>query len=604
MRRMKLWISNLSIQRKIIFYVYLVISPILVLISTVLFISNYRTSIRNQIEADINLVKSVEESISVIQSDVTDLSIYLCINSDINQILTSGTPQALNQNRRLWMNNAPMQFVEDIIALKGYIKTIAIYPENGVFPYLRCIDSSAYLPSIEQVRNTDTYQASVANKGEVTWARVSRGDSDIYKANRTDKIVMYREIYDLSKKTPLGYLVFGIDARKYTDLCKNALQQGDEGIVVLSWRGEELTRAGEVDAEILQYVQSTAYTATPYQQRDTYFQYGSYNVFCSQSQKKGVLVCKMVPKSAGNSQLYSIAMLPVLLLIGLLLGLWPLLQFVSNVISKPLGRLCLAMDKFKKGDFEQKVTVTASDEVGAVTECFNQMVEEIKELIDTNYVMALKEKESELVALQAQINPHFLYNTLDSLYWRALHNGNEELAEDILALSQLFRLVLGQGKGIIPVCQERELIARYLQIQKMRFTDRLEYSINIQEDMLDYYIPKLILQPFVENAIIHGLENTSATGRLLVTGCLKGGYLEFSVQDNGIGMTPEQVDGIWNMDDSKRYSSQRIGGYAIKNVKERLELKYQDDYRLHIHSEVGKGTTITIAIPAKGKVVE
>lgn len=281
-----------------------------------------------------------------------------------------------------------------------------------------------------------------------------------------------------------------------------------------------------------------------------------------------------------------------------------MLALVSNILAKPLGRLSHAMNQFKQGDFSQQVPVAANDEVGQVTECFNQMVLEIKELIDNNYVITLKEKESELNALQSQINPHFLYNTLDSLYWRAQNDGNEEIAEDILALSQLFRLVLGQGKATIAVRHEKELITRYLQIQKMRFSMRLEYEIDIDDEILDYYIPKLILQPFVENAIIHGLEKAGNPGCIYVNGRMQNGYLKFTVKDTGVGMTPEQVQAIWETDDLRRYESHRIGGYAIKNVKERLELKYRNNYTLEIESTVGIGTSVIIIIPAEDKEAE
>ncbi len=602
MKKIKQYINNLSVKRKIIFYVYVVISPIFILISTGLFLQNYKQSVNNQKESNISLIKSLEENISIIQSDVLDFSLYLCINSDISKILQSKTPQVLNKDTRIWFNKAPMQTLEDIIAIKGYIKTVAIYPENGVHPYLRCLDSSSYIFNIEQVRETDSYKESIENKGNYTWKRVNHGESAIFQANRTDKIVMYREIYDMSKKIPLGYLVMGIDAKEYIRLCESTLQDESEGIVVLSYQGDELARAGKIDDKVLEYLQSDKYISSDYRKRDIYFEYNDYIIYSVQSEKKGVIVSKIISKEINDSQFNNIALLPIILLVGLLIGLWPLLIVVSNIISNPLKRLSVAMNQFKKGDFTQRIEVVADDEIGEVTTCFNEMVEDIKLLIDKNYVITLKEKESELLALQAQINPHFLYNTLDSLYWRTINAGNEELAEDIFALSQLFRMVLGQGKGDITVEQERELIYRYLQIQKMRFLTRLDYTIEMEQSILQYDIPKLILQPFVENAIIHGLEKTSDIGSVFVTGKLKDGYIEFCVKDTGIGMSSEQIDAIWNLDESERYASQRVGRYAIKNVKERLELKYFNDYTLRIDSQIGVGTTVTIVIPAMEKV--
>lgn len=268
-----------------------------------------------------------------------------------------------------------------------------------------------------------------------------------------------------------------------------------------------------------------------------------------------------------------------------------------RVVSKPLKELCVAMKRFEKGDFEQKVAVTTGGEVGEVAAGFNQMVDAIKKLIDTNYVMTLQEKESELRALQAQINPHFLYNTLDALYWRATNEGNDEIAEDILSLSQLFRHVLGQGNAQTDIGNEKELLEEYLHIQKMRFSDHLDYEIHMEEAILSHMIPKLILQPFVENAVVHGFERDGGDCLIRVDGKREGEWIVFTVEDNGVGMSEEQLQDIWEVPDAKRYAGQRIGRYAIRNVKERLELLYGDGFTLTIESTVGHGTCVMIRIP-------
>ena len=147
---------------------------------------------------------------------------------------------------------------------------------------------------------------------------------------------------------------------------------------------------------------------------------------------------------------------------------------------------------------------------------------------------------------------------------------------------------------------EKELIANYLHIQKMRFNKRLKFEINIDEDIMEEFIPKLILQPFVENAIVHGFENSEKGGFLKITGKRQENNLVFSIRDNGIGMTEEQIAAIWNVEDSRRYSGQRIGRYAIKNVRERLELKYREDFSLMITSRPSEGTEVTIVLGGLG----
>jgi len=596
MEKIRKWVSRLSIKKKLIFYSYLCITPVLIFISVALFVKNYQDTIQDFNLSQMQSVQGLSDSMDVLERDMMDMCTYICINNDILQILTTNDIEKLNKDTQLWVHRAPMDMLQDMVALNGYIKTIAIYPENGVTPYLRCIDATSYLSNLDDVQQTSIYKHAVEVKGKVIWKRVTKKNMDTYDTNRAEKIVLYREIYDLSKKNALGYLVIGAASDGFTKLCKNAVINGHDGILVLSPEKNVLLCYGNIDDKVMHYLKEVPTISSNQSTYCKHFTYENNDIFVSQKDKDAFVVYKIVPKEGIGKQIINIAYAPVALLLGFLVGLLPILIFVSNIISNPLRRLCIAMEKFKKGDFTQQVKVVTQDEVGEVAEGFNQMVVSIKTLIDTNYVMKLKEKQSELTALQAQINPHFLYNTLDSLYWKAQEADNEEIAEDILALSNLFRQILGQGKGVITVREEIELIRTYLHIQKMRFTKRLDYTIVIDDSILNEEIPKLILQPFVENAIVHGFEKVGTKGLITIIGQKNKAYMEFTISDTGAGMTKEQVEAIWR-EDPKRYSGQRVVSYAIKNVKERLELRYQNDFMLDIESKEGKGTIIIIKLP-------
>lgn len=358
------------------------------------------------------------------------------------------------------------------------------------------------------------YKSACEKRGKQCWKRIEKNSSEVFWANPGEKIVLYQEIYDLSRKNSLGYMTIGIDVRKYKELCESALEEEDEKIIVLNAEGEKLFSGGNIKEQLMNIGYTTA-----------------------------------------------------LMMFGVIIGLFPVLSFVSGIVTKPLKKVNIAMGKFREGDFEQKVEVETHDEVGEVALCFNQMVTDIKKLIDEKYIMEIREKESELTALQAQINPHFLYNTLDSLYWQAQEADNEEIAENILALSNLFRQVLGAGKSVTTVEQECELVKEYLAIQKMRFTKRMNFEMDIEKVILKETIPKLILQPFVENAVVHGLENMDEPCDIFVRGRKIEHGMEFVVEDTGIGMTKEQVKEILNTNDTERYRGQRVGRYAIKNVE-------------------------------------
>lgn len=596
MKKLGQWINGLSVKAKLVCYGYLTITPVLVLICIVLLFHNYQKELREKQDTDLRNVRALAEGIDVLQTDIKDLSTYICINEEIHKLMTADHVNERNANAKLWTEEAPMQIVRDMIALKGHIKTLAIYPENGIHPYLRGMDGSVYVSDLDAVKETVSYQEMVNSDSGMVWKQMPKGKNDAYLSNRNDKVVLYREIFDHTKKKALGYIVIGVSQEKFDALCENMVQDEREGVIVLDRNGGELSRFGFLEEEIEEYLKSEEFTSLDYRKRKPYFSCGDYDIVCSQLNKNASIVCKVTPKYRMQMQILDIANMPLMLLLGMLIGLLPLLLIISNAVTKPLCKVSEAIRKFSSGDFEQRVEVETNDEVGEVARCFNKMVEDIRTLIDQNYVITLREKESELAVLQAQINPHFLYNTLDSLYWQATNEGNDEIAESILALSQLFRMVLSQGKKEVPVSQEIELISRYLQIQKMRFSRRLNYEVCVDEDIKQKKIPKLILQPFVENAIVHGFENVSTPCYVKVSAIREGDRLRFEVKDTGIGMSQEQIDAVW-AEEPPRYAKQRIGRYAIKNIRERLKLKYRDHFRLEILSAVGKGTTVILEIP-------
>lgn len=592
MKKLRRWINGLNVRAKLVFYGYLTITPVLVLICTVLLLHNYQKSMGERLKTDMENVNAVAESIHVLQQEIKDFSTYICINDQIYRLLTAKDTEALNTNARLWFEEAPLQIVRDMIALKGHIKTIAIYPENGLRPYLYGLDGSVYLPDIESVQKTQVYHDTLEHT--VMWRNVPEGASDTYLTNRDDKIVLYRKIPDRAQKKTLGYIVIGVSQQRFLELCQGTIDD-NEGILIIDPIGGELVRLGTIDRNVEQYLLGSTFMKQNYRNRQAHFIYGNYDIICCQTGNDASIVCK-TPRYSLQTQMLQIAYMPVSLLAGMLIGLLPLLLIISNTVTRPLGMVSEAIRKFSLGDFEQCLEIESDDEIGEVAHCFNKMVEDIRTLINENYVITLKEQESELAVLQAQINPHFLYNTLDSLYWQAMDKGNDETAESILALSQLFRLVLAQGKSEIYVSQEAELIARYLQLQKVRFSQKLNYEIEIQEEIKKVKIPKLILQPFVENAIVHGFENVSTPCFLKISGRIENDRIRFEVSDSGIGMRQDQIDALWT-EEPTQYARQRIGRYAVKNIRERLQLKYHDNFSLEIKSKVGKGTTVILTVP-------
>ncbi|MGN8771886.1 sensor histidine kinase [Paenibacillus barengoltzii] len=225
---------------------------------------------------------------------------------------------------------------------------------------------------------------------------------------------------------------------------------------------------------------------------------------------------------------------------------------------------------------------------------FNLMLRRIRELMDQIIQEQEAKRKSELDVLQSQINPHFLYNTLNSVTRLAELGRNEEVVTTITSLSRFFRISLSKGKHIISVQDELEHVRHYLIIQTIRFKNKFRYEIRADEAALKCSTLKLILQPLVENAIHHGIEKSAEEGFIDIEARLEGDNLIFRILDNGIGMTSDTVEKLL----SGNIRSERGSGVGVRNVQERITLYYGPGYGLHFESEPEEGTTVTITIPA------
>ena len=209
-------------------------------------------------------------------------------------------------------------------------------------------------------------------------------------------------------------------------------------------------------------------------------------------------------------------------------------------------------------------------------------------------------KQMELRLLQAQINPHFLYNTFDTIIWLAEDKQNEEVVNMVSSLSNFFRTSLSKGRDYITLGEEQLQVMSYLQIQQTRYKDILTYSIEIPEELNDCIVLKLILQPIVENALYHGIKNKRGMGMIRVWGKQKGDNLYFYIEDNGIGMKKEEQDRVRALltEKAKDYEETQ-SGFGLSNVNERIQLSYGLEYGISFTSTYGEGTTMTVCIPAK-----
>ncbi|MCJ7843489.1 sensor histidine kinase [Lederbergia sp. NSJ-179] len=271
--------------------------------------------------------------------------------------------------------------------------------------------------------------------------------------------------------------------------------------------------------------------------------------------------------------------------------------FFANMITKPLNKLKTLMGNVEEGHFDVRFNSKYNDEVGQLGNSYNKMVQEIDRLIQLLYVKEKSKREEELKVLQAQIQPHFLYNTLDTIQWMAYEYKAPKIAEMVNSLTTLFRIGLNKGKEFISIREELEHVRSYLIIQMTRYESKLEYDIKADEEVKDYQILKLILQPLVENSIYHGIRNKRGKGRITITVTRQDENLLLCVMDTGKGIKEEMLKQL-------NHSLKMMGttdrkGYGLHNVNERIKLSYGAKYGLEVFSEYEQGTEIQAILPIK-----
>ena len=270
-------------------------------------------------------------------------------------------------------------------------------------------------------------------------------------------------------------------------------------------------------------------------------------------------------------------------------------MIVSGILQ-PIRQLNSVTEKIAQGDFNARAQVNSDDEVAELAVSFNKMAGNMQSLIDKVKEDERKMRKADLRLLQEQIQPHFLYNTLDTIVWLIESNEPDEAVTMVVTLSDFFREILSKGKEFISIKEEEKHISSYLQIQEMRYRDILEYDIQLDQVIYKYQILKLTLQPVVENALFHGIKYKRAKGCIHIHGEKEGDIIRLTVRDDGVGMDEEELAQLRQQIEKPCQETEK--GFGLANVNERIHMYFGYEYGMKIESEKGKGTTVEIVIPA------
>jgi two-component system sensor histidine kinase YesM len=427
-------------------------------------------------------------------------------------------------------------------------------------------------------------------KGGVVWF----GGSSV-----NQYVVLTRVIMSVRTQKPIGYFVMYVDEKYFFELLASTKSIRNGNIVLVDGEGDIVSAANKellghkLSPEFLD-VSKEAYSFT----RKKVGNVDQY-VACSDPMRNGWRVITTVPVFIYQQEILwlrnSIFLFAILLIVVSILCAWGL----SLSISRPIRLLSSTMICFGAGDFSARAPRGGEDEIGRLSETFNQMADNINTLVQkVQYEQHLK-RDAELRSLQMQINPHFLYNTLESINWMARMGKTEDVCIMVTSLGDLMRATIN-SKDYVLLKDEIASLNNYLQIQKYRYGEKFEYSIFIASDTEELYVPKLIIQPLVENAIYHGIEPSIDKGKIEIKSIRKGDDLVITVIDNGVGMVPNFIQDVLdvNRDGDDKSSSRSIG---IKNVIKRIKTLYGENYGLKIQSELYENTTVSIVLPARSE---
>lgn len=488
-------------------------------------------------------------------------------DKNVNDILSTIYLDDNRINEKFDQSVAPS--LDTFIYFHNEVSKITIYTD-------RIVDyKNKYLAPIEELKKADWYE-SIADSRNNNWI-----------AGTDEKtIVLVRKMQSLEENGINGYFYEKINYDNvFEDLSENI--SDNYGICVSDSLGQNIYSYDTFTDKNKEYNLSLSEIAKKYPDKN----------------KDYFIVKKTIPETGWNVWLYkpeklmgtSIRQINIITFGGTLVCLvatFMCIRFTAIFVTTRIAKLQKAVARVEKEDFSYTLNTTSQDEIGELITSFSKMERKLNYLINEVYKSRIKEKEYEMKALQAQINPHFLYNTLSLINWKAIEAGKRDISKITLALSAFYRTSLNKGNNITHISGEIENMRSYLSIQLMLHDDGFDVTEDIDDSVLEYTCPNLILQPLIENAIDHGIDVMPEDRRGTISVICKDmdTYIQFVIKDNGIGMTKEQTVKILTKDSK---------GYGVRNVNERLKLCYGEEYPMIIKSKENTGTEVIITIPKK-----
>lgn len=570
---------DFSIRTKLIIGFLAILLPLVLILSIVFY----------SYSAEIVLKQSLEQTREIVEQFSISLDNYMGLMRNKMEILADSPTIQEELNTH--------QDKEDI-------KNDSFYSRNKrIRRIMLQIYSSVTMNDVEiyGINETNHYLSLWSKKYEIPDkdilfenANLSKGRSVLVNnINDADTIQMIKMVKDLQTYKPIGYIRFGLKRNYIEKMAKNINFGSDGGVVIFD---ENLSKiSGIAHDSVLSKLLKEKPSIGNFSYSEGKNEYTAVHIHSDSTgwTTVGVIPLRYINKDLAGIQYLTVIIIVLTIIIGVTVSV-----IIAQSLILPLENTVNALEKFSRGDFAVRLKENRCDEIGKLNRIFNKAIKEINELMQKVTQSEILNKEMEFKTLQSQMNPHFLYNTLDAINWLAFKEKQTEICNLVAAISSLIRASISNKKSIITIEQELDYVKNYIYIQHIRYKDRFDIIYDIDESLLKQAVPKLIIQPIVENAIIHGIENSKNKNLLYISVKRENECIIIIVKDTGIGMTDEKVSELLkeplNAEGDEQKAHTNLGLYA---VHKRIQLMYGDLYGLTVQSQAGEGTTVTLHIP-------
>ena len=579
MKKIKQKINDIRLQNKlVIIYVVTGLIPLIVL-----FVFAYCQMRNILMDRDLKSIKgAIEQSVTTVDGQIEvydNLSNYITFNDTLSGVLSYDYKSTYEMYNQIVTTFDPM--LSSLKYFHNDINRVTIYVDKA-------IKHDTTIAPIEEIKDRPFYN-SAAESTKIQWF--------VDEDSRT--LVSARKMSTLDQLGILGIMYIDVDYDSMMSSFTGGLEQNC-GMVVLDADGKVICSSDTFENNNTRYRLNSKKLLSLIDgaewDNDTCGNTEGYSVVKKESSVTGWTVYVYEPRKLVLRSANSMITMIVVAFVVAVAGAAAASIFTTGFITRRINKLKNRMAKVEYGDFDAVINTQDKDEIGDLIHSFNSMTTQIKNLITQVYEGRISQKESEMRALRAQINPHFLYNSLSLINWKAIEYEQEDISEITLALSNYYRTSLNKGKNILSFEQELSNMQSYLKIQQIMHDNSFDVVINVSEEVMPCESLNLILQPLVENAIDHGIDlltdrkgiitvearmQTDEEGKKLV--CV-------TVSDNGVGMDKETA---------QNFLTVQSKGYGARNVNDRIRLYYGESYHLEVQSIPDEGTTITIKFPAK-----